>query len=124
MLESAMDSYTRKALTLIIVICGVCALLFHGHDSLDRFARMSGYMGGIVALALAIGFYLSRKVKERKPARKESPEATNHVRQALNIMYGMDDGSRHYHNLPPKIREKSIFGGKMLNKRPPADEKK
>ncbi len=124
MLESAMDSYTRKALTIIFVICGVCAFLFHEHDTLDRFARMSGYVGGIIALTLVIGFYLSRKVKKRKPARKESPEATNHIRQALNIMYGMDDGSRHYHDLPPKIREKSLFGGKMLNKRPPDDEGK
>ena len=119
-----MDSYTRKALTIITVICGVCAFLLHGHDTLDRFARMSGYVGSIVALTLAIEFYLSRKVKKRKPTRKESPEATNHVRQALNIMYGMDDGTRHYHDLPPKICEKSIFGGKMLNKRPPGDVEK
>lgn len=124
MLESAMDSYTRKALTIIIVICGVCAFLFHEHDTLNRFARMSGYVGGIIALTLATGFYLSRKVKKRKPARKESPEATNHIRQALNIMYGIDDGSRHYRDLPKKIREKSIFGGRMLNKRPPDDEGK
>lgn len=124
MLESAMGSYTRKALTIIIVICGVCAFLFHEHDTLDRFARMSGYVGGIIALTLATGFYLSRKVKKRKPARKESPETTNHIRQALNIMYGIDDGSRHYRDLPQKIREKSIFGGRMLNKRPPDDEEK
>ena len=122
MLESAMDSYTRKALTIIIAICGAFTFLFHEHDTLARFARMSGYVGGIIALTLVIGFYLSRKVKKRKPARKESPEATNHIRQALNIMYGMDDGSRHYRDLPPKIREKSLFGGKMLNKRPPGDE--
>lgn len=122
MLESAMDSYTRKALTIIIVICGVCAFLFHEHDTLDRFARMSGYVGGIIALTLVIGFYLSRKVRNRKPGRKKAPEAENHVRRALNIMYGLDDDSRHYRDLPPKIREKSIFGGKMLNKRPPDDE--
>ena len=122
MLESAMDSYTRKALTITIVMCGAFAFLFHEHDTLARFSRMSGYVGGIIALTLVIGFYRSRKVKKRKPARKESPEATNHIRQALNIMYGIDDGSRHYHDLPPKIREKSIFGGKMLNKRTPDDE--
>ena len=39
MLESAMDAYTRKALTIIIAICGVFAFLFHEHDTLARFAR-------------------------------------------------------------------------------------
>ena len=119
MLESAMDDYTRKALTIIIAICGVFAFLFHEHDTLARFARMSGYVGGIVALTLAVELYLSMKVRKQKPERKKAPEAENHVQRALNIMYGLDDGSRHYRDLPPKIRKKSLFGGKMLNKRQP-----
>ena len=122
MLESVMDTYTRKALTIIIVICGVFAILFHEQDTLARFARMSGYVGGIVALTLAVELYLSMKVRKQKPGRKKAPEAENHVQRALNIMYGLDDGSRHYRDLPPKIREKSLFGGKMLNKRQPDHE--
>ena len=117
-----MDTYPRKALTIIIVICGVFAFLFHEHDTLARFARMSGYVGGIVALTLAVELYLSMKVRKQKPERKKAPEAENHVQRALNIMYGLDDGSRHYRDLPPKIREKSLFGGKMLNKRQPDHE--
>lgn len=122
MLESVMDTYTRKALTIIIVICGVFAFLFHEHDTLARFARMSGYVGGIVALTLAVELYLSMKVRKQKPGRKKAPEAENHVQRVLNIMYGLDDGSRHYRDLPPKIREKSLFGGKMLSKRQPDHE--
>ena len=67
MLESVMDTYPRKALTIIIVICGVFAFLFHEHDTLARFARMSGYVGGIVALTLAVELYLSMKVRKQKP---------------------------------------------------------
>ena len=35
--------------------------------------------------------------------------------QAYRILTLQDDGRRHYEKLPPGVRRKSIFGGKMID---------
>ena len=39
----------------------------------------------------------------------------DNINQAYRILTLQDDGRRHYEKLPPEVRRKSIFGGKMID---------
>ena len=70
----------------------------------------------ILAFTLVFSYYRSRKTaRYQKKRGKQATQPADHVELAIRIMTLQDDGRRHYENLPPEARKKSIFGGKMID---------
>ncbi len=111
-----MSRYTRRALSLLTLFGAVVAVCFHGHETLGRMAQFFSYLSGILAFTLVFSYYRSRKTaRYQKKRGKQATRPADHVEQAIRIMTLQDDGQRHYENLPPEARKKSIFGGKMID---------
>lgn len=110
-----MSRYTQRVLGILLLAGAIVAVCFHGHETLGRMAQFSGYLSLFFALTLGFNHYRSRKTSRyRKKRGKQVPLPADHVEQAIRIMTLQDNGQRHYENLPPEARKKSIFGGKHL----------
>ena len=111
-----MSQYTRRALSLLTLLGAVVAVCFHGHETLGRMAQFFSYLSGILVFSLVFNCYRSRKTaRYQKKRGKQATQPADHVEQAIRIMTLQDDGQRHYENLPPEARKKSIFGGKVID---------
>ena len=110
-----MSQYTRRALCILLLVGAIVAFCFRGHETLGRMAQFAGYLSTYLALTLTIGYYRSRTASRYQKKRgKQVPTPVDHVEQAIRIMTLQDDGQRHYENLPPEARKKSIFGGRRI----------
>ena len=108
-----MTSYTKKALSVVFIIgislYGVSCLIPTWH----KFGILSCTTGLFSFAILLAGHFNSKQGPKARKKKKRGPETSGfHHEQALDIMYGLDDGHRHYEKLPPEQRRKSIFGGK------------
>lgn len=82
-------------------------------------------VGGIAGIIRDINRWCCRTRRKRRKGPQSSPPASHEVEsgiQEFRIMPLQDSGLKHYENLPPEIRRKSILGGAMLDKQPPSDE--
>ena len=108
-----MSPYNRKALPLLAM--GGIDLCIGGsfYPTAQKWAILAGFVGGLALVVLLIGCMLNRQERKygNKTGRYRSAMPEN-ARQALRIMRNQDDGRRHYAQLSPNQRRKSILGGK------------
>lgn len=110
-----MTHYTKKSLSIVTLIGIGLYSVSYLIPELARFGRLSCIVGLFSGSILLAGYFISRKCPKARKRQPHQPAASGfHNEPALDIMYGLDDGRRHYEKLPPEQRQKSIFGGKNV----------
>ena len=108
-----MTSYTKNALYLI---CITGTLMFGVSCFVPEWKKF-GLLACSTGMVSFITLLAERLIRKSQPKshKKRSREITDtHIEPALDIIYGRDDGRRHYKNLTPEQRQKSIFGEKNI----------
>ncbi len=110
-----MTHYEKKTLYLVFIIgvalYGVSLFI----PAWQPFGILTCTIGMFSFSVLLVEHLINKRLPKAPKKQERQPGPPDvHVEQALNIMYGMDDGRRHYEKLPPEQRQKSMFGGKNV----------
>ncbi len=112
------EQKTALRTALLSLFAGI-ALWFFPSAQANKAGTLLLAIGLSATLLWAGNTHFSRRLRTKATKRRLDQPATplteDNVNQAYRILTLQDDGRRHYEKLPPGVRRKSIFGGKMID---------